>query len=69
LIRFDIIMGEEDEKMGFWVFDWENGVYEFQIDEGDNKRKILFFGDISYLKETLEKILEEIKRNTRIKNK
>lgn len=62
MIEFDIIMGEDNVR-GFWVFDWENGVYEFQIEEGVDKRKILFLGDLSHLEETITKILEEINRN------
>jgi len=45
------------------VFNWEEGVYEFQIEEGEGRRRVLFSGDISHLEEVFKKVLDEINRN------
>jgi len=67
MIEFEVVIGENNVR-GFFVFNWEEGVYEFLIEEEDGKRKVLFSGDIEYLKEILQKILAEIKRNEVLEN-
>ena len=62
MIEFEIVIGENNTR-GFWVFNWEDGVYEFQIEEGKGRRRVLFSGDISYLEEVFKKVLDEINRN------
>jgi len=62
MITFDIVVGN-DVKKGCIVFDWENNIYEFLIEEGGNTKRTIFGGDIASFKEVLKKALEEIERN------
>ena len=61
-IEFEVVT-KDDSKRAFFVFNWEEGIYEFQIEKQPYKKEVLFSGDIEHLKETLERIKKEIKRN------
>jgi|GEM_PF-5626166 len=63
MITFDAVIGGDVKKISI-VFDWENEIYEFLLDEGDTK-KLIFSGDINYLKEVMKKALNEISKGER----
>jgi len=63
MITIDAVIGGDVKKISI-VFDWENEIYEFLLDEGDTK-KLIFSGDINYLKEVMKKALNEISKGER----
>ena len=62
MIGFETVRGEED-VICYWVFDWENNIYKFLIEDEPNVLKVLFEGDIDYLYETCKKVMKEIKKH------
>ena len=69
MIAFEMDI-KEKEKLGYWVFNWDEDIYRLLVEDEPNVLKVLFEGDIDYLYETCKMIMKEIERNTdRIKSK
>ena len=64
MIAFEIVTKDGIGK-AFFVFNWNEGIYEFMTEDNKKRdlRKVLFSGDILYLKEVLKEILNELEKN------